>query len=209
MAKQDSDNKYKNGGADDWMLDNPFMNKVPTKGGGYAEMRRPTTIVPKPEIRTNPGVKSEVEQDDTFDPYEITEDDYHKSLTPSALQAPGWRTPTDFPCCPKEVKPEGLKEYEDNLKPELVFSSNQYDKYYVIDRAVDPKRNLLFVLAKNENKDGYYGTYAIAAIEIKYNKYTHISMKRFGHITDATKFYKSLIGEYELTENEAILYWES
>ncbi len=200
MVKQDTEIQDVNGGADDWMLDNPFMNKVPTKGGGYVEKPIPANIVPEPVPESNDLPE--------YNPYEITEDDYHKSLTPSALQAPGWRTPTLFPCCPKEVTPDGLKVYEDNLKPDLLFSSNQYDKYYVIDRAIDPMTNMLIILAKNENKDGYFGTYAIAAIEIKYNKYTHISMKRFGHITDATKFYKSLIGEYELTKNEAILYWE-
>lgn len=30
---QDSDNKMNSN--DDWMFDNPFMNKVATKGGGY------------------------------------------------------------------------------------------------------------------------------------------------------------------------------
>lgn len=200
---QDSENK--NNGTDDWMFDNPFMNKVPTKGGGYKEMARQTSIIPEPVIET----KSETEPETKIDPSEITEDDYNKSLTPTALQAPGWRTPTEFPCCPQVVTPDGLKEYEENLKPGLMFSSNQYDNYYVIERAIVQKHNMLFILCTNRKQDGYFGTYSVAAIEIKYNKYIHISLKRFGHITDATKFYKSLIGEYELTENERILYWES
>lgn len=199
----ESENKDKTSGADDWMFDNPFINKVPTKEGGYKEMARPSTIIPGPEVSSAEVVEEK------YDPYKITEEDYYKSLTPSALQAPGWRTPTEFPCCPKEVTSDGLKEYENNLKPDSLFSSNQYDKYYVIDRAIDPERNLLFVLTKNEHKDGYYGTYAIAAIEIKYNKYTHISAKRFGYETDAIKFYKYLIGEYELTEDEAIMYLDT
>lgn len=33
MSMQDSDNKDKTSGNDDWMFDNPFMNKVATKGG--------------------------------------------------------------------------------------------------------------------------------------------------------------------------------
>ena len=41
---QDSENKKK--GTDDWMFDNPFMNKVPTKGGGYKVMARQTSIIP-------------------------------------------------------------------------------------------------------------------------------------------------------------------
>lgn len=206
---QDSKNKDKSSGAVDWMFDNPFMNKVPTKGGGYTEMSRPTSIVPDPVIRANAEFKNEPEQDDAYDSYEITEADYHKSLTPSALQAPGWRTPTDFPCCPKEVKPEGLKEYENNLKPDMVFSSNKYDTYYVIERAVIPNRNVLYVLCTNKKGEGYFGTYAITAIDVKYNNYVHVSLNRFGHISDATKFYKYLIGEYELTEDEEIMYLDT
>lgn len=199
---QDSDNKMNSN--DDWMFDNPFMNKVATKGGGYMEMDRPSSIIPEPVIKSFAETKSVT----NVNPFEITEDDCYKSLTPSALQAPGWRTPTEFPCCPKEVTPDGLKEYENNLKPGLMFSSNQYDNYYVIERAIDPKGSSLYVLSTN-NKDGYVGAYSIAEIEIKFNKFFHTSKRRFGDATNATKFYKSLIGEYELTDDETILFWES
>ena len=152
---QDLENKDKTSGTDDWMFDNPFMNKVPTKGGGYKEMPRPTSIIPEPVAKTVS------EKELNIDPYEITEADFYKSLTPSDLQEPGWRTPTEFPCCPKEVTSDGLKEYEDNLKPDLVFTSNQYGKYYMIDRAIDPKRNVLFVLSTNKEGEGYFGRHRI------------------------------------------------
>lgn len=205
MSMQDSDNKDKTSGNDDWMFDNPFMNKVATKGGGYKEMARPTSIIPEPVIE--PVSESKMEPD--TDPYKITEADYHKASTPSALQAPGWRTPTEFPCCPKDVKPDGLKEYENSLKPGLVFSTNQYDDYYVIERKINKKRNYLFVLSTNREGDGYFGAYSVVAIEIKYNKFVHVNMKRFGLESDATKFYKFLLGEYKLTEDEAIMYLDT
>lgn len=188
---------------DDWMFDNPFLNKVPTKGGGYKEMPRPTSIIPEPVNE----LASETQSDN--DPYKITEADYHKSSTPSALQAPGWRTQTEFPCCPKEVNPSGLKEYEDNLKPGVLFTSNEYDNYYVIEGKINKKRNYLFVLSTNKKGDGYYGAYSVVAVEIKYKKFVHVSMKRFGNESDATKFYKFLLGEYKLTEDEAIMYLDT
>lgn len=203
------DAKEREKGVDDWMLDNPFMDKVPTKGGGYTEMSRPASVVPEPIIGAYSGNDNELEQDNAYNSYEITEADFHKSLTPSALQEPRWRTPTEFPCCPEEVKQDGLKEYEENLKIDAVFSSNQYENYYVMEKAIRPKRNVLFVLCTNRNEDGYFGTYAIAAIDIKYNKYIHISMNRFGSKTDATKYYKFLIGEYQLTEDEEIMYLDT
>ena len=202
---QDSENKNNKSGSDDWMFDNPFINKVATKGGGYKEMARPTSIIPEPVSES----VDETESVEDIDPYELTEADFHKSKTPSALQEPGWRTETEFPCCPKEVTPDGLKEYENNLKPGLMFSSNQYDNYYVIERAIDKKRNVLFLLCTNKKQEGYYGTYSVVAIDIKYNKFVHISMRRFGYSSDATNFYKYLIGEYELTEDEEIMYLDT
>ena len=198
---QDTENKNKKNGTDDWMFDNPFMNKVATKGGGYKEMARPTSIIPEPVVET--------ESETDIDPCDITVADCHKSLTPSALQAPGWRTETVFPCCPKEVIPDGLKEYEENLKPGLMFSSNQYGSYYVIDRAIHPKRNWLFVLSAKKDEDGGSGECSVAVVDIKFNKYLHISMSLFGNITDATKYYKALIGEYQLTEDEEIMYLDT
>lgn len=143
------------------------------------------------------------------DPYKITEADYQKSSTPSALQAPGWRTRTEFPCCPKEVKPDGLKEYADILKLGVLFTTNEYDKYYLIEGKINKKRNYLFVLSTNKKGDGYFGAYSVVAIEIKYNKFVHVSMKLFGTELDATKFYKFLLGEYKLTEDEEIMYLDT
>ena len=204
-AKPTFEKKEKASKVDDWIFNNPFMDKVPNQSGGYTEMQRPSTIIPEPEVASS-SLQDEKKE---FDPYEITEDDYYKSKTPSALQAPGWRTPTEFPCCPREVKPDGLKEYENNLQPGLVFSSNQYDDYYVIERKINKKRNYLFVLGTNREGNGYLGAYSVVAIEIKYNKFVHVSMKRFGDEEDATKFYKFLLGEYELTEDEAIMYLDT
>ena len=48
-----------------------------------------------------------------------------------------------------------------------------------------------------------------ANIEIKYNKFVHVSMKLFGTELDATKFYKFLLGEYKLTEDEEIMYLDT
>ncbi|WP_051651787.1 HNH endonuclease signature motif containing protein [Prevotella sp. P6B1] len=204
-ATPTSDRIEKVSKVDEWIFDNPFMNKVATKGGGYTEMARPASIIPESE----PVSETEAEMDIDFDPYELTEADCYKSLTPSALQAPGWRTPTEFPCCPNDVTSDGLKEYKENLKPGFMFSSNKYDKYYVIDRAFHPKNDSLLVLAKNEQEDGYFGTYSVAMIEIKFNKFVHYSVNRFGHESDATKFYKFLIGEYKLTEDEEIMYLDT
>ncbi len=189
-----------------WIFDNPFMNKVPIKGGGYKEMERPTTIILEPVVEPKVEDNADPEQENR-NPNMLTEDCFYKSNTPNALQS--WFTKTEFPCCPKEVTPDGLKEYEENLKPGLVFSSNERTTYYVEAGSISPEDKKLYVLSRNNNEEGYMWTYSVACIVVMFGKFVHVNMRMFGHEIDATKFYKSLIGEYKLTEDEHIQYWES
>lgn len=198
-----TEKKDDGGTVGDWIFDNPYMNKVPTKGGGYKEMARPTSIVPEPVIEPVSETESETERN----PYRITEDDFYKSETPNALQS--WFTKTEFPCCPKEVTPNGLKEYEENLKPDLVFSSNEKTTYYVVAKSMSPDDKKLYVLSRNNNEEGYMWTYSVLCIEEMFGKFVHVNKRMFGHKSDATKFYKYLIGEYELTEDEEIMYLDT
>ncbi len=198
-----TEKKDDGGSISSWMFDNPFMNQVPNKGGGYSEMARPISIIPAPVIES--VSKTELEAD--IDSDELTEADFYKSNTPNALQT--WFIKTEFPCCPKEVMPNGLKEYEENLKTGLVFSSNEKTTYYVVAKSISPIDKKLYVLSRNNNEEGYMWTYSVSYIEELFGKFVHFNLRMFGNEQDATKFYKSLIGEYELTEDESILYWES
>lgn len=135
---------------------------------------------------------------------ELREKDYtwNESFTPTAKQS--WLTKTEFPCCPKELSKEGLEQYKNNLLQDKVFSRNYYDTYYVIDSKVVKKKNILAILSTNHKENGYYGTYSVCIVKIDNGFYLHICVERFGYYDDATHFYKVLIGEERMTEEDEI-----
>jgi hypothetical protein len=142
------------------------------------------------------GIKEEPEYDGLYD-----------SLTPSAKQR-YWRTPTEFPCCPAEVTDKSLEVYKDNLKEGELFSSNSYDKYYVIDKAIIPDKNDLIVLCTNNEGEQVFGAYALCSVKIEKGKLVHMSIRRYGSKDVATHFFNLIIGKEEWTEDDMI-WWDT
>lgn len=142
------------------------------------------------------GIKEEPEYDGLYD-----------SLTPSAKQR-YWRTPTEFPCCPAEVTDKSLEVYKDNLKEGELFSSNNYDKYYVIDKAIIPDKNDLIVLCTNNEGEQVFGAYALCSVKIEKGKFVHMSIRRYGSKDVATHFFNLIIGKEEWTEDDMI-WWDT
>lgn len=142
------------------------------------------------------GIKEEPEYDGLYD-----------SLTPSAKQR-YWRTPTEFPCCPAEVTDKSLEVYKDNLKEGELFSSNSYDKYYVIDKAIIPDKNDLIVLCTNNEGEQVFGAYALCSVKIEKGTFVHMSIRRYGSKDVATHFFNLIIGKEEWTEDDMI-WWDT
>jgi len=131
--------------------------------------------------------------------FEDKEEDYNDSLTPLAKQ--DWKTPTEFPCCPAEVRENGLEVYKDNLREGAIFSSNKYVQYYVLDKGISEDGQLI-VFAANCEDDGVIGDYALCSVEIKFSKYIHYCIHRFGEKDLATHYFKLYIGEEEWTDED-------
>lgn len=168
--------------------DNPFMNKIPDGHGGYITMET-DNFVPKEEY---------VEKDEEIE--------WFDSLTPSAKQS--WPTATEFPCCPLEVTEDGLQIYKENLTINALFSKGVYDEfysYYVLEREINPNKNSLVVLTKNNGEEHEYGTYSLAVVTIENGFYIHMSFRRFSIKQDAYHFYKVLLDEEELTDGDIIM----
>lgn len=123
------------------------------------------------------------------------------SLTPSAKQR-DWKIPTRFSCCPAEVTDKGLVLYKDNLKEGELFSSNNYDNYYVIDKAINPQNNKLIVLSRNNGEENSYGTYSLCSVEVENGKYIHESLRRFGDRDLATRFFNLFSDKKDWTEDD-------
>ena len=168
--------------------DNPFMNTIPDGQGGYITMET-DNFVPEEEY---------VEKDEEIE--------WFDSLTPSAKQS--WPTATEFPCCPLEVTEDGLQIYKENLTINALFSKGVYDEfysYYVLEREINPNKKSLVVLTKNKGEEHEYGTYSLALVTIENGFYIHMSFRRFSIKQDAYHFYKVLLGEDELSEEDVIM----
>ena len=127
-------------------------------------------------------------------------DDTKASLTSSARQR-YWRTPTEFPFCPKEVTEDGLEVYLNNLKVGDVFSKNdKYDPYYVVDRGMGKDHKSLLVLTTNRKDD--FLSWALTTITIENNKYVHENTEAKLGEKMTTKLFMFLTGQGELSDEE-------
>lgn len=169
---------------------NPIINTLSDWQGDYKTTEKVNYI---PELEEKEEV-AKIEEVEWFD-----------SLTPSAKQS--WHTATEFPCCPSEVSDNALLEYKENLKEGALFSKGVYDSfysYYVISRNINEKKNMLVVLSWNKGEEHYMGTYSLTCVKIEKGYYVHMAFKRFSTKEDATHFYRVLLGEEKLTEEDEI-----
>ena len=136
----------------------------------------------------------------------VEDDDWYDSLTPTAKQS--WHTSTEFPCCPSQVTENGLELYKERLKEGEMFSKGIRDEsysYYVIAREINVKENKLVVLSRNRQEEHYFGTYSLTSVIIEKGYYVHKAYNRYSTKEKATHFYRVLLGEEELTEEDEIM----
>lgn len=134
------------------------------------------------------------------------EDYWTDSLTPLATQS--WNTPTKFPCCPATITNDSLNIYKENMKTGDVFSSNFYNTYYVIDKAIIPNKSILIVLCTNNDGDNMFGAFALCGVKLEKGKLAHWTIRRYGNKEIATRFFNLIIGKEKWTEEDEIL-WDT
>ena len=124
-----------------------------------------------------------------------TSDDEHHhldtfaSLTDLVIQV-GWKTPTEFLCCPNMVGPNALQDYMDGLEFGTVFSENHYGSSVVVD--VRYSDNKLVVLTRfTDNIKDWGVTYVWVANE----RFYHRSEGTFFALAGAVKRLAVLSGE--------------
>ena len=178
------DPNYKNKEIGDWIYQKPY-----------------TTSSVKSQLPSHKNVDNTlVETSVNYERDEEDEDSLIKdSNTPLAAQY-HWTTPTDFPCCPDVINDDGLLLYKENLKEGSVFTSNEFNTYYVVDKGMWNRGDELIVLATN-NRDEFF-SWSIVSVKIRNGKYVHKSIQRKAGKELSTKFFKYLIGEGELTDED-------
>jgi hypothetical protein len=89
------------------------------------------------------------------------------------------------------------------LKEGSVFSTNQYTTYYVVDKGMRTKGDELIVLV-TDNKDAFL-SWAIVSIKMRQGKYMHKNIERKAGKELSIKYFKFLIGEGDLSEDDIIM----
>jgi len=119
---------------------------------------------------------------ETSDKFEST----GESLTKNVIQKK-WNTPSLFPQCPESNINNPLKVYFDNLKQDVVFSTNKYGESVVMKRALSEDGKTLYVMTFNEKS--FMKQFALATVTYEDGFFIHESKGSYFEEQGAEKYY--------------------
>jgi hypothetical protein len=101
------------------------------------------------------------------------------SLSPNAVQKfQNWKTPSEFPCCPKENIHKPIADYYENIKVGNVFSRNQYTSTIIECFAISNDKNILWIMCKSGDENPIK-PYSLAEITFQNDVFIHNSLGTF------------------------------
>lgn len=153
----------------------------------HSELSPFSNIFPQAEEKIVQNVVPAVKV--TLPTIEQVELGYKPSLTPNAYQDIAWRTPTEFPLCPKEGC--DIEEYFGQLVKGAVFSKNQYGESLVSDAAIFEGSKI----AVKCNMPGGFKSWSLAVVEIADGKYVHVSVSTYFNEDGADKYFTLIQGK--------------
>jgi hypothetical protein len=118
--------------------------------------------------------------------------DFIVSLTPGAIQK-GWRSPSEFPCCPQVRNGDPIESYAANLKPGEEFSKNTYSTTEISDFSLSSDRKTLWIISKNRDETAVK-PWALAQITYENNLFVHTSLGTFFEKIGVEKRYTMVRG---------------
>ncbi len=113
-----------------------------------------------------------------------------QSLTPLAVQR-RWKTPTEFPSCPKELGPNSLVEYSRNLRPDAVFARDRYKESLVVLAELG---NELLSLLVRSSVASPVKPWAVAKVTVENERFVHEGLGTFFDLNGAKKAHYGLLG---------------
>jgi len=152
-------------------LESWAASEKPPTGGAFGEYLF---------VTENPTVESAPQYDDQ----DID------SLTTGATQR-DWRTPSEFPSCPKHICDAPLHSYLEELKTGSVFCRNTFGDSIVAKAEIDEKGTCVSVIC---TIDSWIKNYALAKVTFENGKFIHASEGTFFTFDGAEKTHCSLIG---------------
>ena len=104
--------------------------------------------------------------------------EFHRAKSPETALQMHWKTPTDFPNCPKGLRNGGLKEYFENLKTGNTFSKNIFSEHIVMDKVLIENDTELLIVT-NDLTEGAIKPYGLAKIYCSGGQFIHESISTF------------------------------
>lgn len=109
----------------------------------------------------------------------VEELEFINSLTPNAIQiARNWKTPSEFPCCPKTITHNPIADYTSNLNAGNIFSQNQYTSSIIELFANSNDENTLWIICKSGDENPIK-PYSLAEITYQNDVFVHKSLGTF------------------------------
>jgi len=99
------------------------------------------------------------------------------SLTLNAKQK-NWKTPTEFPFCPLEIRNYPIVNYATNLRKEKIFSINKYGNSIIEDFAISKNENTLWILSRSSELNAAK-PYSLVEITIENSFFIHNNLGSF------------------------------
>jgi hypothetical protein len=100
-----------------------------------------------------------------------------KAKTPNAFQRK-WRTPSEFPCCPKEDTEDPIATYAANLIVGSVFCRNDIYSSVVLQSAISDDHQL-FVISESTEGKNVVKPWALAKITYENGVFVHTSLGNY------------------------------
>lgn len=114
------------------------------------------------------------------------------SLTPGAMQV-NWKTPSEFPLCPKNVSDTPLKDYFDNLVEGAVFCHNSLYESIVYKFDLSDDKQTLAVVCTSDHIKGGSG-FGLSVITMTDGIFIHENGGSFFHEDGAEKYMTLALG---------------
>ncbi len=111
--------------------------------------------------------------------------EFVESQTPNAVQK-NWKTPSEFPCCPKENSDNPIFVYTANLKNGKIFSRNQYSNSVIADFAISKDVNTLWVMSKSSD-DNTVKPWSLAQVTYENDLFVHTNLGSYFEKNGAEK----------------------
>ena len=129
--------------------------------------------------------------------------EFINSLTPNAVQiARNWKTPSEFPCCPKTITNNPIADYTSNLNEGHIFSQNQYTSSLIEHFAIANDNKKLWIMCKSAEGNSIK-PYSLAEITYQNDIFVHNSLGTYFQKEGAEKQF-NLVQGLEWTGEDSI-----